>query len=169
MARRVSSGTVIAVVVVAAVAAWFAYIQIFNDERAIRRRMNEVASALSTSREASDLARLARVMRLRSVLAEDVTAVDEGSLELRSRDELLAVVARWATGGDGITANFIDLTVSVGPDGQTAQSRFRAEVTGIHPLTHEDRIEVRDVMTSLEKRDGEWIITAITAKRAQGS
>lgn len=165
MARRPSSGSIVAFTVLAAAVAWFAYIQFFNEERAIRNRMNEVAAALSTSREASDLARLSRVMQLGRYLAEEVTAVDQGSLELRSRDEVLAVVAGVATGGDGVTATFVDLTVSLAPDAPTAQSRFRAELTGLDPLTRAPRLEVREVMADLEKRDGEWIITAVRARR----
>jgi hypothetical protein len=166
MARRFSSGTILAAAMVLAVAAWFVYIQFFNDERAIRRRMNDVASALSTAQEGTDLARLSRVMRLRDYLAEDVTAIDEGSLELKSRDEVLAVTARWAAAGPGVTADFIDLTVSMNPDGVTAQSLFRAQLSGIDPMTHENRLEERDVMADLAKRDGAWVITAVHARRA---
>jgi ketosteroid isomerase-like protein len=165
--RRFSSGTIVVVVVAAAVACWFAYIQFFNDQRAVRRRLNEVAASLSTSLESSDLARLSRLMKLRNYLAEDATAVDQGSLELRSRDEILAVTAQWATGGDGVTATFVDLTVSVAPDGALAQSRFTAQVAGVDPRTGEDQLEEREVMTDLEKRDGEWIITAVRARRPQ--
>ncbi len=130
MARKLSSGSIIALVFLAIIAGWFVYVQYFNDERAIRRRMNEVAAALSTSREGTDLARLARVMKLRQYLADDATAIDEGSIELRSRDEILAVAAQWATGGEGLTVDFVDLTVSMAPDGATAQSRFTARGDG---------------------------------------
>jgi ketosteroid isomerase-like protein len=165
MARRFSSGSILAGTLLLVVAAWFVYVQFFNDERAIRRRMNDVAAALSTAQEGTDLARLSRVMRLRDYLAEDVTAVDEGSLDLKSRDEVLAVAARWATAGQGVTADFIDLTVSMNPDGVTAQSLFTAQLSGFDPVTRENRMEERAVMADLAKRDGRWVITAVRARR----
>jgi hypothetical protein len=163
--RRLSSGTAVAIVVGAIVVGWLAYIQFFNDERAIRRRMNDVAAALSTSREGTDLARLSRVMQLRRFLAEDVHAVDQGALELRSRDEVLAVAARWATLDGGLSADFIDLTVSVDPGGETAESQFTAQISTGDPENTDAHTEVRDTTVALAKRGGEWVITAVDARR----
>ncbi len=127
--------------------------------------MNDVASALSTSRETTELARLSRVMQLRRYLAEDVQAVDRGAVELRSRDEVLAVAARWATLDGGVTADFVDLTVSMSPDGEAAEARFTAEMVVGDPDAGGGQVEVRETRVALARRDGEWVITAIEARR----
>jgi ketosteroid isomerase-like protein len=162
--RRFSSGSVVTLLVLAAVLAWFGYIQFFSPEREVRSRMNDVASALSTSLESSDLARLARVMRLRDYLADDVHLVDQNGLELDSRDAVVATAARWATAGDGTTVDFIDLSVTIGPDGQTAESYFTAQLSGSDPLTHEATVDARDVITDLVRRDGQWLISRVEAR-----
>jgi ketosteroid isomerase-like protein len=164
--RRIPSGTILAVILVAVVLGWLAYIQFFNEERAIRRRMNAVAAALSTAHEGSDVARLSHVMQLRQYLAPDVHAVDEGSLELTSRDELLEVAARWATIDGGLTADFVDLTVTIGPGGATAESHFTARITAGDPDSPRSRLEVRDTIVELARNDGEWVMTSIDARKA---
>jgi hypothetical protein len=164
--HRVSSGTIVTVVVLAAVLSWVTYIQFFNPQREVRWRMNDVASALSTAREGTDLARLARVMRLKNYLTDDVHVTGDGR-QIDSRDDVMNAAARWATAGAGVSVDFIDLSVTMSPDGASAESFFTAEISSAGPGSNEPTVQARDVIADLVHRNGEWLIARVEAKPPQ--
>ncbi len=164
--RRLSSGTIVMVVVLAVVLSWLAYIELLNPQREVRQRMNAVASALSTAREGTDLARLGRVMRLKDYLAEDVRVVGDGR-QIDSRDGVMDAAARWATAGNGLSVDFIDLSVTMSPDGGSAESFFTAQISSSGAASSAPTVESRDVITDLVRRNGQWLITRVEAKPAR--
>ena len=72
-----SNGSIYVAVVFAALFAYFGYQWWLNPSRAVKRRLGEVAAALSVPEAESEIAHVARLAQLRRYLAE---------LELRRRE-----------------------------------------------------------------------------------
>src|SRR6185436_20278834 len=85
-------GSVYVAVVFALLFGYFAYQWWFNPSRAVKRRLGEVAAALSMPPDEPQAAKLARLARLRRFLAANVRLREEATgRELMSRDEALAL------------------------------------------------------------------------------
>src|SRR5262249_16347759 len=87
------NGSAYVAIVIAALTAYFVYQWWFNPARAIKRRLGEVAAALSVPAPDSDIARVERLAQLREYLAEDVRIEVAGAQAVSSRQAALALVA----------------------------------------------------------------------------
>jgi hypothetical protein len=87
-----SNGSIYVALVIAALAGYFTYQWWFNPTRAIKRRLGEVAAALSVPAPDSDIARIERLAQLRSFLADDVRVEVRGEQPIETRDAVLAIV-----------------------------------------------------------------------------
>ena len=84
---RIGHGSVYVAIVVAALGGYFIYQAWFNPSRAVKRRLGEIAGVLSVPDGEPQLARVARVARLRGYLAPDVR-VRAGGSEFANRDRV---------------------------------------------------------------------------------
>jgi hypothetical protein len=142
---------------------YFGYQWWLNPSRAVKRRLGEVAATLSAPANESQMARIARLARLRRYLSENLR-VRSGALarDLTSRDELLAAAASWRPSENGWDVHFADLHITI--ESETAARAFLGvEVTTPDPQGH-PTVDTRDAAVGLALRDGEWVITEAESK-----
>jgi len=154
-----SNGSVYVAVVIAALVGYFAYQWWFNPARAIKRRLGEVAAALSVPAPDSDIARLERLAQLRSFLADEVRVEIRGTQPIVSRDAILAIVGSFRPAAGGVDVQFVDTQVNVdAPD--RGRAYLTVEMTTPDRQSGERTIDTRDATVTLARRDGEWVITS---------
>ena len=91
-----ASGSIYVAVIFAILSGYCGYQLWLNPSRAVKRRLGEVAMALSAPQNESQMARAARLAQLRRYLAEKVRVRSASTgRELTSRDEALAAAAMW--------------------------------------------------------------------------
>jgi hypothetical protein len=128
-----------------------------TDERAIRRRLNAVATTISVPAGESQLARIARVGTLRSYLADDIH-LRNGTQEITSRDGLLAFVASFTPTAD-FTVELLDTHIALDADRQTAQVYTDVKMTS-RDTSGAPTVDAREAAVSMANRQGEWVVTA---------
>ena len=159
-----SQGSIYVSLVLAALAGYFVYQWWFNPNRIIKQRLGEVAGALSAPAAEGDVARLARLARLRRYFDDRLhVRIGRAGPEFHSRDEALGAAAAWKTPSEGWNVDFVDVDVRVNSDG-TARAFVTAEMTTRDPQTGQPTVDSREVAFSLEKRQGEWLIREADSK-----
>jgi hypothetical protein len=157
-----SNGSVYVSAVFVLLIGYFSYQWWFNQNRVVKRRLGELAAALSVPATEADLERVARLARLRQYLAEDIKVTGGRSgQELSSRDAVMAAAAGWKPDRGG-SVDFVDVDVKV--DADTARAYATAEVSTRDPRTNEQTIDAREAQLSLVQRDGVWVVSAAELK-----
>jgi hypothetical protein len=159
-----SNGSVYVAVVFAVLIGYFGYQWWFNPARAVKRRLGEVAAALSASADDTDMTRLTRLARLRGYLADDIHVRPGGAApEITSRDIVLAAIGSWRPPPGGGDIHFADVHISM-ESASAARAYVTVELTIPDRETGQATIDARDATASLAKRDGEWVITSAESK-----
>jgi hypothetical protein len=159
-----SNGSVYVALVAAALVGYFTYQWWFNPARAIKRRLGQVAAALSVPAPDSDIARLERLAQLRTYLADDVRIDVAGAQVVTSRDAVLGIVGSLRPAAGGVDVHFVDTQVSVDSADQ-GRAYLTVEVTTPDRQTGERTIDSREASVTLGRRDGEWVITSAESKQ----
>jgi hypothetical protein len=156
-----SQGSIYVTVVVALLAAYFSYQWWFNPNRAVKRRLGELAATLSVPAGGQgDLDRIARLAQLRSYFAPDVAITTGGrGPAITSREALVAAVSAWKPSVDGWNVDFVDVQVMVGSD-DAARAYMTVEVTSRDPASGQRTFDAREVSVELALLDGSWVITS---------
>lgn len=154
-----SNGSVYVAVVIAALAGYFTYQWWFNPARAIKRRLGEVAAALSVPAPDSDIARIERLAQLRSFLADDVRVEIRGAQTIETRDAVLAIVGGFQPAAGGVDVYFVDTQVTVASADQ-GRAYLTVEVTTPDRQTGERTVDRRDATVTLARRADQWVITS---------
>jgi hypothetical protein len=163
-----SNGSVYVAVVFAVLIGYFGYQWWFNPARAVKRRLGEVAAALSASADDTDLTRITRLARLRRYLADDIRVRPGGTTpEITSREVLLAAIGGWRPPPGGGDIHFADVHIAMESD-SAARAYVTVELTVPDRETGRATIDARDATASLAKRDGEWVITTAESKEIPG-
>jgi hypothetical protein len=157
-----TNGSVYVVVVFAALVGYFGYQWWFNPARAVKQRLGQVAGALSVPEGEDDIARAARLARLRGYLADDLR-VHAGAQEIGSRDAAVAIAAGWKPAPGSGDVHFADVQVFVESE-TTAHAYLAVELTSLDRESGHPTVDSRDASVSLAKRDGEWVITNAESK-----
>ena len=164
--RPLSNGSVYVAVVFAALFGYFGYQWWFNPARAVKQRLGQVAGALSVPEAEADMARIARIARLRGYLADDLH-VRVGTQEVGSRDVALAIAGGWKPEPGSGDVHFADVQVFI--ESETAAHAYLAvELTSLDKESGHSTVDSRDASVNLAKRDGEWVITTAEAKELPG-
>ena len=159
-----NKGSVYVAAVFALLAGYFAYQLWWNPSRAVKRRLGEVAQALSVPPNESDVSRITRVAQLRKFLAEDLRVRSgEPPHEIASRDTALAILSTFKPPTDGFDVRFTDTQVFVDADA-AAHAYMQVDVVTADPQSGEPTIDSRDASVGLAKRGGEWLITTAELK-----
>jgi hypothetical protein len=154
--RSVVAGAVLAALAVAAVRWWW------PDERtAITRRLHELAALASAPEQDDTLGRVANLAALRRYLAQDVT-IDAGTgvPPIKGRDALLGLAARGQTAG--IELALADVQVHIERNG-LATVYLTATLT--RRGAARDGIDARELLLSMQKANGQWIISRVEPLR----
>jgi hypothetical protein len=163
-----SNGSAYVAVVFAVLIGYFGYQWWYNPARAVKRRLGEVAAALSASADDTDLTRVRRLAQLRRYLADDIR-VRPGvtAPEITSRDVVLAAIGSWRPPPGGGDIQFADVHIAMESD-SAARASVTVELTVPDGETGRPTIDARDATASLAKRNGEWVITAAESKEIPG-
>jgi hypothetical protein len=159
-----ANGSVYVAAVLALLLAYFTYQWWFNPSRAVKRRLGEVAQALSVPPHESDVNRIARVAQLRKFLADDLRVRSgEPPQEIASRDAALAIVGTFKPATDGLDVRFTDTQVFVDAEA-VAHAYMQIDVVTPDPQSGQPTVDSRDASVGLMKREGEWLITTAELK-----
>jgi len=129
-----------------------------GDERAIRRRLDDIAASVSVPAHDSDFGRLARIAQLRHDVSEDVR-IGDGEHEVASRELVLAALSRWTPPPGGAAVEFVDVHVTVAPDHAAATSHLTAKVTTRERAEGAPTVDAREMTVGFRKIAGEWMVS----------
>jgi SnoaL-like protein len=154
-----SNGSVYVFAVFAVLVGYFTYQWWFNPSRAVKRRLGEVAAALSAPARESEASRLARLAQLRKYLAADIRVqAGDPPQEIASRETVLAIVGSFRPATDGFDVRFTDTQVFVDAEA-AAHAYMRVDLATPDPQSGQPAIDSRDASVGLAKTDGEWVVT----------
>ena len=136
-----------------------------SPDRAIRRRLASVAQDISFDPGQGYLVRMARAQNLTGFFSTNVqvTINVPGRAEhhLAGRDEILQTALAARASVQSLEVKFPDVSVVVSPDHQSAV----ADVTMVARVAGQNDIIVQELKLSLQKIDGQWLITRIETVR----
>ena len=162
-----TNGSVYVAAVVAVLVGYFAYQWWFNPSRAVKRRLGEVAAALSVPAHESEASRIARLAQLRQFLAQDIRVRSgEPPQEIASRETVLAIVGGFRQAADGVDVRFTDTQVFVDA-AAAAHAYMQVDVITPDPQSGQPTIDSRSASVGLTKTDGEWLVTTAELKPTQ--
>jgi hypothetical protein len=153
------------IVALAALGVWLWLVLFPSPEKVIRKRLTELARTASFSANESDLARLVHAQHLAGFFATniEVNLNVPGRVQhtLMGREEIAqAALAASKTVG-GLKVKFPDVNVMVAPDKQSASVDLTVEA---HVSGERDPV-VQEMKFTLQKTDGEWLITRVETVR----
>jgi hypothetical protein len=154
------NGSVYVALVILAVSGYFTYQWWFNPSRDVKRRLGELAAVLSAPEGEGDVARLARLAELRRYFAQDVHARQgTGTPELTTREEVIAVIAKWPVPPGGRDVQFADVQIAI-DSSLTAHAFLTVEVTTPDARSHQPVADSRDARVQLALEADGWVITS---------
>ncbi len=157
-----TKGSAYVAVVFALLFTYFGYQWWFNPSRAVKQRLGEVAATLSVPEGETDVARIARLARLRRYLADDLRVL-AGAQDIRSRDTAVAIAAGWKPQHGSGDVHFADVQVFMESEA-AAHAYLAVELTRLDRPSGQPTVDSRDASVSLARRNGEWVITAAESK-----
>jgi hypothetical protein len=158
-----SNGTAIAGGVFAVLIAFFVYQWWFNPTRAVQRRLNEIAAALSVAEDEPSVARVTRLAQLRKFLADDVR-IRAGDGELASRDAIVGVVAVFTPPPGGWNVHFVDVQIKVDSSGEAAAVHMAVEVNARDPRTGQPTVDAREAVVTMMRQNAGWVVATAETK-----
>lgn len=159
-----SNGTMVAAVLFAVLAAYFAYQWWFNPTREVQRRLNDIALALSVPETEPPMARVTRAAQLRKYLAEDVR-VRTGGGEIASRDAIVGAVAGFSAPPGGWNIQFVDVQITLDRETKTAADVYMTvEINGRDAQTGQPTVDAREAAVTMRKQNGEWVVATAETK-----
>jgi hypothetical protein len=159
-----TNGSVYVAAVFTLLVGYFAYQWWFNPSRAVKRRLGEVAAALSATSAEGEVDRLARLARLRRFLAPDIRVrAGDPPYDIASRDAVLALVGGFRPATDSFEVRFTDAQVFVDAE-SAAHAYMTVEVLTPDRQSGQPTIDSRYASVGLAKVDREWLITTAELK-----
>jgi hypothetical protein len=147
--------------VAVAVAWWLWSIFFPSPEKVIRGRLKELAALGSVGPNEAPLARLANANKLISYCTATVElAVDVPGRSLQTitgRDDLLQAALMARSSMAGLTVQFFDIEVQIGPDRESAVANLTAKIR----VPGERDYFIQELKFMFKKTKGEWLIQRI--------
>lgn len=159
----VTSGTVVAGVLLTLLVAGIAYRYWPDDERVVRRHLIHLAEALSVPGKETEVEHLTRVAALREYFAADVR-VGAGGREFLSRDELIGSLMSWSAPPGGFSVEVENQTVTLADDHSTARIALTAKVVSKDLATGQAVVDARDMDLVMARTESDWVITTADAR-----
>lgn len=160
-----TNGSIYVAVVFALLAGYFTYQWWFNQSRAVKQRLGEIAAAMSTPSNEADIERLARLAQLRSFLSPDIRVRSgEPAQEIVSRDAVLALFSAFRPPAGGVDVRFTDTQVFVDADTEAAHAFMTVDLVTPDPRSGQPTIDSRNASVDLGHVNGEWIVTTAELK-----
>ena len=157
------NGSVYVAVVFVVLIGYFGYQGWVNPARAVKRRLGEVAAALSSPAHETEVARAVRLARLRRSLAESIRLRGGDSRpDVASRDEAVAVAGGWRPSERGWDVQFADLHITMESQ-EAARAYLTVEVT-TPDAQGRPTVDALDAAVALARQNGQWVITEAELK-----
>ena len=155
---RVSNSLILAIVLAAGIAA---YAWWTGPERQIRRVLASIAERVSHDGPLQGVAAASAAAGLHGHFAADVV-IEAGRPfgPMKGRDAVTAAAARILMVTPALRLEFVDTTISVAPDGQSATVDCTAMAT-IKDRTGQESVDAREVMMIWALVDGNWVIRTV--------
>jgi hypothetical protein len=140
-----------------------------SPEKAIRSRLNDLATTLSFKPNSGRLAQAYNAEKVSEFFTPDVevevnlTGVDPVSL--RGRDEVMRIAMAARARLTSMKVEFLDLNIMIDPDGQSA----KVNLTGKGIVSGERDISAQEFNFKLKKVDGKWLIYHVETVRTLSS
>lgn len=156
---------IILVVVAIALGFWLWRYWHPTPQEAIRRRLADVARAVSYTEPGGLLTRAVKAQELAGYFAPEVAVridlPDQSRHEAASRDEIMQITLRLRTMFRSFKVQLLDPNITVGADQKSAivDLTLRAETAGDKYLV------VQEIKFTLRQVDGEWIIIRVETVR----
>jgi len=156
---------VLSVAALVAVGVWLWTVLFPSPEKVIRQRLATVAKRASFAPDEGTLARLADAESLAGYFSTnveiDLDVPGRFQLTITGRDEVTQHAAAADSMVSSLSVKFLDVTLTIGPDKQSAVADFTVEArAGGDP----DLI-VQEMKFTLRKIDGQWLITRVETIR----
>ncbi|MGD0087543.1 MAG: hypothetical protein ABSC24_10495 [Verrucomicrobiota bacterium] len=156
---------VLSVAALVAVGVWLWTVLFPSPEKVIRQRLATVAKRASFAPDEGTLARLADAESLAGYFSTNVE-IDldvPGRLQhtILGRDEITQTAVAARSTVSGLSVKFLDVTVTLGPDKQSAVADFTVEAR----VGGEPDLIVQEMKFTLRKIDGQWLITRVETIR----
>jgi ketosteroid isomerase-like protein len=134
-----------------------------SDERAIRRRLTEVADEANTG-SGEGLETVAKAARVGRYFTEAV-AVDfgAGAPPVSGRQTLIAMATRLQAPAASLVVALEDITVVKRPDTAVADVTLTATITRTDTASGERTMDAREFALEMRKEGGEWLIARVMA------
>jgi hypothetical protein len=152
---------VVMAVLVGALGYWL-WIYFFpNDKKLIQRQLAETAETATFSGSESPIAQLGRLGKLAGFFTTDVElsfdAPREGRVTIRGRDEIMAVAARVRDRSGALKIEFLDVSVSLAEDRESATVMLtaRAQIPG------QSDFSVQEMKFTMKKIKRTWFISRV--------
>jgi hypothetical protein len=133
-----------------------------GEERAIKRRLNELVEEANAS-GGEGLALVTRAAQLGSYFTSDVV-VDLGSGTLiAGRETLVGLASRFQPAAQGAVVGLADVAVAKRQGTDLADVALTVSVRGLDARTGERTMDAREFALGMRKESGEWLIARASA------
>ncbi len=144
---------------VAALGFWLWTIFFPRPEKVVLRKIASLAATATISAKDSNLTRAGKAGHLVGFFAADAQIIfdapGQGTRSLSGRDEIREAALGGFAGLTTLKVQFLDVTVRIGPDQQTADVSCTAKVNA----GDSKDFGVQEMHFQLKKIDGNWLIT----------
>jgi hypothetical protein len=148
-----------------ALGVWLWFVLFPSPEKVIRKRLMGLAHTASFSSNEGNLARLAAAQNLAGFFATNVEININvpGRIQhnFLGRDEIKEAVLGARSTLGGLKVQFPDINITVVPDKQSAVADLTVEAR----VSGEQDLIVQEMKFTLQKTDGEWLVTRVETVR----
>jgi ketosteroid isomerase-like protein len=138
------------------------YLLMPGEERRVRGRLDALAETLGTPPKEPDLARLARVARLRGYFADDAVIyfLGERHEPIRGRDEIVGLAHGALTQLGPFSVELQNVRIAIGEAGSVADVHLEGRLVSRDPEADPATLDARSASLTLTKIDGTWLVSS---------
>ncbi len=156
-----SRGFLAAVVAALAALAWLFWPE--GDDRAIKRRLNELVEHVNAS-GAEGLGAVTRAAEIGAYFTDDVVVdLGQGTAPIAGRETLIGMATRFQPSTMSRLVSLEDVTVAKRQGAAIADVALTVTLTGPDARTGEQTMDAREFALEMRKDAGEWLIARATA------
>jgi Domain of unknown function (DUF4440) len=153
---------IVVTVVAIAAAAWYLSAP-GDDGAAVRKRLHQFADEVNAS-TVDGGGTEAHALRFASFFADDVDVdLGHGSAPIHGRETVLGMAERLQPRTAAFQLKLEDVTVAMGPGGDTADVHLTAEFIRRSITTGEESLDAREFTMMMKRAGGDWTIARVTA------
>lgn len=150
-----------AIVAALAALAWLSWPE--GDDRAIKRRLNELVERVNEG-NAEGLGAVTRAAKIGAYFTGDVVVdLGQGTAPMTGRETLIGMAAGFQPWTTSRVVGLEDVTVAKRPGTAIADVALTVTLTGRDARTGDQAMDARELALEMRKDSGEWLIARATA------